>query len=68
VRFDYPTLRKEREGWGTRRWVEGKEPKSAFFSSFSCRRRASLPKSETWATHSRSGGCNQSAVHLAAGG
>ena len=26
MRADYPTLRKEREGWGTRRWVEGKEP------------------------------------------
>ena len=23
VRFAYPTLRKEREGWGTRRWVTG---------------------------------------------
>ena len=23
VRFDFPTLRKEREGWGTRRWWRG---------------------------------------------
>src|SRR5271170_6598734 len=29
VRFAYPTLRKEREGWGTRRLVAGIEPKSA---------------------------------------
>ena len=28
MRFDYPTLRKEREGSGTRRWVAGIEPKS----------------------------------------
>ena len=103
--FDYPTLRKEREGWeripreeqmltgryphgapvdlprfpvrssgqdhvcafllrkgawsagnprdstGNRGWWRV-EPKSAFFSSFSCRRQASLLKSETWATHS----------------
>jgi hypothetical protein len=26
ARFDYPTLRKEREGWGTRRLVAGTEP------------------------------------------
>jgi hypothetical protein len=26
VGFDYPTLRKEREGWGTRRLVTGIEP------------------------------------------
>jgi hypothetical protein len=25
VRFDYPTLRKEREGWGTRQLVAGIE-------------------------------------------
>ena len=30
VRPDYPTLRKEREGWGTRQLVAGVEPKSAF--------------------------------------
>jgi hypothetical protein len=30
VRPDYPTLRKEREGWGTRQLVEGIEPKGAF--------------------------------------
>jgi hypothetical protein len=29
VRFDHPTLRKEREGWGTRRLVAGLEPKGA---------------------------------------
>jgi hypothetical protein len=34
--------------------VEGDEPKSAFFSSFSCRRQASLLKSETGANHSKS--------------
>ena len=33
--------------------VEGIEPKSALFSPFSCRRQASLLKSETWATHSK---------------
>jgi hypothetical protein len=29
VRSDHPTLRKEREGWGTRRFVEGTGPKSS---------------------------------------
>jgi hypothetical protein len=29
VRFEYPTLRKEREGWGTRRLVAAIDPKSA---------------------------------------
>jgi hypothetical protein len=28
--INYPTLRKEREGWGTRQLVAGIEPKSAF--------------------------------------
>jgi hypothetical protein len=28
VRSDYPTLRKEREGWGTRRSVDGIEPET----------------------------------------
>ena len=30
VGFDYPTLRKEREGWGTRRLVAGIEPKACY--------------------------------------
>ena len=29
VRFDYPTLRKKREGWGTRRFAAGIKPKSS---------------------------------------
>jgi len=32
VRFEYPTLRKEREGWGTRRLVAGIEPKGGWYS------------------------------------
>jgi hypothetical protein len=52
VKSDDPTLRKEREGWGTRQLVEGIEPKSAFVPPFTCRRQASLLKSQTWATHS----------------
>jgi hypothetical protein len=56
VRPDYPTLRKEREGWGTRQLVEGMEPKARSFHHFTCRQQASLLKSETWATHSMSGG------------
>jgi hypothetical protein len=51
VRFAYPTLREEREGWGTRRLVAGMDPKSVFLPVFTCRRQASLLKSETWATH-----------------
>jgi hypothetical protein len=53
VRPDYPTLRKEREGWGTRQLVEGIEPKGAFLLPSTCYRQASLLKSETWATHSK---------------
>jgi hypothetical protein len=34
VRFAYPTLRKEREGWGTRQLVAGIESKSAFIPHF----------------------------------
>jgi hypothetical protein len=30
VRSDYPTLRKEREGWGTRRSAEGIDKALAF--------------------------------------
>jgi hypothetical protein len=41
----YPTLRKKREGWGTRSLVRGTEKRS-------CGRRNPGLKSETWATHS----------------
>jgi len=34
VRFNYPTRRKEREGWGTRRWVPGIEPKKRVHRRF----------------------------------
>ena len=52
MRSDHPTLRKEREGWGTRRRVEGTGPNSAFLSPLFTRHRpASLLKSETWVTH-----------------
>ena len=36
VKFDYPTLREEREGWGTRRLVAGTELKSAFIPPSTC--------------------------------
>jgi hypothetical protein len=45
VRSDCPTLRRKREGWGTRRLVEGTEPKIAFIPLFTCNRQASLLKS-----------------------
>jgi hypothetical protein len=45
VRFVSPTLRKKREGWGTRRLVSGLEPKSATGNSLErCQRIASGTK------------------------
>src|ERR1700677_1116100 len=38
VRFDYPTLRKEREGWGTRRLVAGIDPKKRVRCEINCAR------------------------------
>jgi hypothetical protein len=45
----YPTRRKEREGWGTRRLVAGIEPKAS--SSPTPPESGSMLKSETWAIH-----------------
>ena len=39
ARFDYPTLRKRREGWGTRTLVAGMKPKSVLDAQCSHQRR-----------------------------